>query len=149
MDLADARALLGGCELRGTIPQFTFDHSALYGDNLQMARRTFSKRTGTRLRIGDEVSFSPETRSMTWQMITCADLKVTENVVELKQDGATLYLRISSAAPFEVKVVSLSPPPLTYDKNIKGLKRLEIHWKRGDFQGDSATINVEIDRKPF
>lgn len=86
---------------------------------------------------------------MTWQMITRADLKVTENIVELKQDGATLYLRIPTVVPFEVKVVSLSPPPLAYDKDIEGLKCLEIHWKRGDFQGDNAIVDIELDTKAF
>ena len=76
-------------------------------------------------------------------------LKVAENVVELKQDGATLFLRISSEALFEVKVVSLSPPPLPYDKDIDGLKRLEIHWNRDDFQGASAILDIELDTKPF
>ncbi|MCK4880987.1 MAG: hypothetical protein KAS82_10015, partial [Bacteroidales bacterium] len=149
MHLADARAPLVSRELRGTIPQFTFDLSALYGDHVQSAWRTFSRLTGTRLGICDEVVFSPETRSLTWQLITRADLNLDGGVVELQQDGATLYLRISSAAPFELKVVSLSPPPLPYDKDIDGLKRLEIHWKRGDFQGDSAILDIELDRKPF
>jgi hypothetical protein len=149
MHLADARASLFSSELQATIPQFTFDLSALYGDQMKVARRTFSRITETRLRINDKLLFSSKTNSMTWQMITRADLQVQGEQVELHQDGKILYLRVRSAAPFEVKEVSLSPPPLTYDKNIEGLKRLEIHWKREDFQGDTATLDIELDTKPF
>ena len=117
--------------------------------SLLTKRRTFSRITETRLRINDKLLFSSKTNSMTWQMITRADLKVQGEQVELHQDGKILYLRVISAAPFEVKEVSLSPPPLTYDKNIEGLKRLEIHWKREDFQGDTATLDIELDTKPF
>jgi len=147
--LADARAPLIRRDFRGSIPHFTFDLTALYGDKVQMAHRTFSRLTGTRLRISDEMVFSPLSRSLSWQMITRAELKTVEDGVVLQQDGATLYLRISSAAPYEVKVVSLSPPPLNYDKNIEELKRLEIHWNRNDFQGDKATLNIELDSVPF
>jgi len=149
MHLADARTSLFSSELQTTIPQFTFDLSALYGDQMKVARRTFSRITETRLRINDKLLFSSKTNSMTWQMITRADLQVQGEQVELHQDGKILYLRVISAAPFEVKEVSLSPPPLTYDKNIEGLKRLEIHWKREDFQGDTATLDIELDTKPF
>ena len=63
----------------------------------------------------------------------------------LEQDGATLYLTYPGETPCEVSVVSLSPPPLSYDKDIEGLKRLEIQWLREDFSGQTATLIVELD----
>ncbi len=147
--LADARVPLVRRELRGSIPQFTFDLSALYGDMVQGAHRTFSKQSESRLRISDELLFSPLTESLSWQMITQADVREVEGGVELQQDGAKIYLRIQSGAPYEVKIVSLYPPPLPYDKEIEGLKRLEIHWKREAFPGDKAILNVELESIPF
>ncbi len=147
MHLADARARLFSRELEGSIPECTFDLSELYGDNIQVARRSFSRLSETRLRISDKMLFSAETESITWNLITRAGVKVVGEVVELHQDGATLYLQVSSDAPYEIKLVFLSPPPLSYDKDIEGLKRLEIHWLRSDFQDDSAVINVELDNK--
>ncbi|MEA3462933.1 MAG: hypothetical protein U9R49_13685, partial [Bacteroidota bacterium] len=134
---------------QGDIPNCTFDLSALYGENLQMARRTFSRISETRLRISDKLLFSPLTLSITWQMITRADVQVKGEIVELQQDGATLYLRIPSEVPFRVELVSLDPPPLPYDKEIEGLKRLEIHWLREDFPGDAAVLNIDMDSKAF
>lgn len=147
--LADARVPLIRREQRGSIPEFTFDLTALYGENVQRVYRTFSKQSESRLRISDEVLFSPKTENLTWQMITRADVWEAEGGVELQQDGAKIYLKIQSGAPYEVKVVSLYPPPLDYDKEIKGLKRLEIHWKREVFPGDKAILNVELESLPL
>jgi len=147
MHLVDARAPLVRRDLRGPVPQFTFDLTGLYGSNMGMARRTFSRPAGNRLMISDELLFSPNTKGLIWQMITRADIVVKGELVELNQDGASLYLRIPQAAPYEVKVVSLSPPPLSYDKDIDGLKRLEIRWKREDFKGDSAILDMVLEPK--
>jgi len=147
--LADARAPLIRRELRGSIPQFTFDLSALYGENIQQAHRTFSKHSENRLRISDELVFSPLSEILTWQLITRADVWEVEGGVELQQDGTKIYLRIQSGAPYELKIKSLYPPPLSYDKEIEGLKRLEIHWKREDFTGDKAVLNIELESLPL
>lgn len=149
MHLADARAPLVRRDMRGRLPQFTFDLSAVYGDHMKKARRSFSRVSETRLRICDELVFSSSTESLSWQMMTCAGVEAAGDGVLLKQDGATLHLRVSSGAPYQVKVVSLDPPPLDHDKKIDGLKRLEIHWLREDFPGDSATLMVELDSKAF
>lgn len=149
MHLADARATLFSRELQGPNPQFTFDLSSLYGDHMERARRSFSRTSETGLLISDKLLFSSKTKSMTWQLITRAELKVKGDIVELHQDGKILYLRVGTDAPFKLKEVSLSPPPLSYDKDIEGLKRLEIHWDRNDFQGEAGTLNVELDSKPF
>ena len=147
--LADARASLVRREMRGAVPEFTFDLSALYGDNIQQVRRSFSKRSATRLRISDEVEFSALTRKLSWQMITRAEVMEIDGGLKLQQDDASVYMRIPSGIPYELKVISLFPPPLDYDKKIPGLKRLEIHWKRDDFPGDRATLQIELDSKPF
>jgi len=44
-------------------------------------------------------------------------------------------------------VVSLSPPPLSYDKDINKLKRLDIRWKKDDFRGDSAILDMVLEPK--
>ncbi len=147
--LADARAPMVALDFRGSEPQFTFDLSALYGTHLEKARRTFTRTSATGLRVSDELKFSPETKSINWQMITKAEVAVKDEIVELHQDGATLYLRVPGEVPFELRVIALSPPPLPYDKHIEGLKRLEIHWNREDFTDHAATLVVELDSHVF
>jgi len=145
MHLADARARLIKREVRSEWPEFTFDLTELYGNQVQKANRTFSRMSKTRLRIEDEVECSPETRTLSWQMITQAEVELKEGLVELIQDGKSLNLSIAGQKADEVKVVSLSPPPLSYDKNMEGLKRLELIWKRESFTGKSARLIVELD----
>ena len=149
MHLADARATLFSRDLQAEVPSVTFDLSAIYGENMEVARRTFSRLSVTRLRISDKLLFSKNTKSITWQLVTCADVKLKGEIVELHQDASTLYLRIPSEVPFKVKVVSLHPPPLSYDKEMEGLKRLEIHWSREDFPGEAALLNIDMDSKAF
>jgi hypothetical protein len=149
MHLADARAPLIRRELRGGLPQFTFDLSALYGDHIRKAHRSFSKLSATRLRITDELEFSPQTREVSWQMITRADVFEVDGGLKLQQENADLYLRIPSGIPYEVKVISLYPPPQPYDKQIEDLNRVEIIWKRDAFPGESARLEVELDSNPF
>jgi hypothetical protein len=149
MHLADARASLIMREQRGSLPQFTFDLSALYGDNIRKAQRSFSKLSASRLRVTDDLEFSPSTRKLSWQLITRADVFVVDDGLELHQDGAKLYVTIPSGIPYEVKIISLYPPPLPYDKKIEDLNRVEIHWNRDDFPGDKASLNIELDSKPF
>jgi len=147
MHLAEARARLIKREIRNTWPEYTFDLTDLYGSQVQKVHRTFSRVSGTRLRIQDELVFSPQTRTLTWQMITQAEVKPEEKGAVLEQDGARLYLSLPMDVPGEIHVVSLSPPPLSYDKDINGLKRLEIKWKREDFAGEKASLIVELDSK--
>jgi len=112
-------------------------------------RGSFSRTSGTGLRIIDEVAFSPETKTLTWQMITRADIEIEREGATLQQDGATLHMHVFSEAPCHIRVVSLDPPPLAYDKRIEDLKRLEVTWERGDFPADAALLQVDLDSKPI
>lgn len=147
MHRVDAHAALIRSESRGEHPEFAFDLTDLYGENMKHAHRTFTRLSDTGLGIRDELVFSPETSTLTWQMMTQAEVQVRKNGIVLEQDGASLYLTIPGETPYQVSVVSLSPPPLSYDKDIEDLKRLEIQWLREDFPGQSATLVVELDSK--
>ena len=144
MHRADARVTLVRKETRSAEPEFTFEMTPLYGDHLQQASRSFTRLSETRLGIRDDFVFSPGTKSLTWQMITRAKVYVKKDLVTLKQDGKELYMHLSTEIPFEVKIVDLSPPPLSYDKDIPGLKRIEICYKREDFPGKRGHIKVEL-----
>ena len=67
---------------------------------------------------------------------------------EDKQEGKELYLDIKVDNPYVVNVVELSPPPLSYDKDIKGLKRIDIRLEREAFPGDRGSLVVELTNEP-
>jgi hypothetical protein len=144
MHRVDARARLLCYDLRSAEPSFTFDLSAVFGDDLEQARRTFT-RTGDRgLLITDALVTTPLTRSICWQMVTTAEVTVLEDGVILEQDGKRLSVKGSGDLPFRVEVVSLSPPPLVYDKDIPGLKRIGFRLEDGSIP-DSLTFGVRLE----
>ncbi|MFH0758526.1 MAG: heparinase II/III family protein [Bacteroidota bacterium] len=143
MHLVDARAGLDRLDIRSRHPEFTFDMTGLYGKDLVRARRTFIRTGEKQLVIRDELLPSPLTKSITWQMITTAEASARKDGVMLKQDGKTLYIRMQGDTPHEVNIVKLSPPPLAYDKDIPGLKRIEFRI-RGEAIQDLTGFAVEL-----
>jgi len=144
LHLADARATMTGMGQDGDVPRVTFDLTPVFGGSARQVLRTFSKVSDETLRVSDLLSFSPETRTITWQLVTAAELECGSERMYLRQEGKTLVLQVTSHAPFRAGVVPLSPPPLSCDKDIPGLKRLEIQFDRNDFPGDSGEIVVEL-----
>jgi len=144
MHLADARSQLIREERRTANPEATFDLTPLFGKNLEMAQRSFIRVSDHSLRIRDQFVFSPKTQNLTWQLITQAEVKIKNKKATLYQDGKELYLQVISEEPYEVNVVNLSPPPLSYDKNIEDLKRIEIRVDRKAFQGNSGQLIVDL-----
>jgi hypothetical protein len=143
--LVDGRAPLVCSDVRASGGFYTFDLSPLFGDQIESAFRTFS-REGRSLIICDELVPSGLTESVTWQMITRASVEVKADRIVLRQEGKELNLFLKSDLPFKAGVIDLSPPPLTYDKDIPGLKRIEFSFGREALAGP-CTILVEL-REP-
>ena len=144
MHLVEARAMLIREDRRSDTPEVTFDLTPLYGKNLERAFRTFSRPQGNTLRIRDDFVFSSQTESITWQMMTQAEIKIKKDHLILKQDGKELILQPETGGSLELKIVSMSPPPLPYDKNIQDLKRIEIRLGRNSFKGESGRLTVDL-----
>ena len=111
----------------GEKPFAKVDLTAAFGSLVEMASRKFTRDSDRSLLIEDMIDFSPETKWVTWQMMTTADVQLTENGATLRQNGERLDLQIISHQNLNFSVISLSPPPLEIDKKIENLKRLEIH----------------------
>ena len=97
-----------------------------YKNQLNKEIRTFRKINGKTLQIEDDFTPSDSTKKVTWQMMTRAAVTTTPHGAILKQDGKKLLLKIIRPDSLNVSVVSLNPPPLSYDKKIKSLKRIDI-----------------------
>lgn len=142
----DGRVSLIRQDLRSSSPEFTFGLTPLYGSNLEKAERTFSRISDAGFQIRDELVFSETSERITWQMITTADIELEKDRVILRQDGKHLLMKVLVDVPFEIGVIDLSPPPLEYDKDIPGLKRIEVRVDRQAFPGDEGEILVEFNR---
>ena len=77
-------------------------------------------------------------------MITTADVEFVKGGAILKQDGKTLKLENLSHPELDVTMVSLYPAPLKLDRQIEGLKRLEIRIPAWTIQGGKTNIKVRL-----
>ncbi len=110
----------------GSTPEATFDLSAVYGENMQSMVRRFVKENDRSILIEDHYATNKATQSITWQMMTTADVEIVQGGAILRQDGKELKLSNLSNPDLTVSVISLDPPPFYLDRKIKGLKRIEI-----------------------
>jgi len=147
MHRVDGRVSLIRKDIRSASPEFTFGMTPLYGQALKKAERSFARPSESIVRIKDELLFSKETKNLSWQMITRADIQIEKDELILRQDEKQLILKPVLEVPYEVRVVELSPPPMSYDKDIPGLKRIELHVNRDSFSGDAGIIIVELTTK--
>jgi hypothetical protein len=128
----------------GDNPEATFDLAALYGENIKSATRKFQKDSPKSIVIEDNIEVSEKTQSITWQLLTQADVKITEGGAILMQDGKSLKLENISHPNLDITMVSLYPAPMELDRQIEGLKRLEIRIPAWTVENGSTNIKVRL-----
>ncbi len=129
---------------KGNQPEATIDMSAAFGDKLQGASRRFLKENDHSILIEDNFRLSDATQNVTWQLMTTAEVEVTENGAVLTQDGKQLTLENLSHPELRVSVISLDPPPLQLDRRIENLKRLEIRIPAYALPEKETTLRVRL-----
>ena len=110
----------------GEQPVATFDLSPVFGDTIEQASRSFHRDSPLSLTITDRLVPSDSAKTITWQMVTLADVETVPGGAILHQDGKSLILECLSDPDAPVSVVSLNPPPMELDTQIPGLKRIDV-----------------------
>lgn len=128
----------------GDRPEATFNLKEIFGGKVSDASRKFVKENGHSILIEDNIRVSDSTMSITWQLITAADVEITKGGAILRQDGKQLTLENLSHPDVMVSVISLDPPPLELDRQIEGLKRLEIRLPVYLFKEGDGSIRVRL-----
>ncbi len=128
----------------GNNPEATFDMSATLGNLVAGASRKFVKDSPTSILIEDDIEINGNTKEIKWHMLTTADVEIVDGGAILKQDGKTLKLENLSHPDLMVSVVSLYPAPLELDRQIEGLKRLEIRIPAWTVEGGKTNIRVRL-----
>ncbi|MEQ6118343.1 heparinase II/III family protein [Reichenbachiella sp. MALMAid0571] len=126
----------------GTSPEATIDLSPTFAGQLKSAKRKFTKDSNVSLVIEDQIEVSEKTSMITWQLMTTADVEVVKGGAVLTQDGKTLKLDNLSHPEYTVSVMSLDPAPLELDRQIEGLKRLEIRIPA--WTVENGTLNLKV-----
>ena len=128
----------------GDRPQAAFEMSAVFGDMLESARRQFVKEGNRSLLINDLIRTNELTKSITWQLMTTADVEIVKGGAILRQDGKELKLENLSHPELTVSVISLDPAPLALDRQIADLKRIEIRIPAYLFPEGMGEISVRL-----
>ena len=128
----------------GAKPEATIDLSPTLAGQLASARRRFVKDGPRSLLIEDAIELSEETKLITWQLITTADVLTTNNGAVLKKDGKELRLENLSHPDLRFSVVSLDPGPLEVDKQMEGLKRIELRVPAWTVAAGKTKIRIRL-----
>jgi hypothetical protein len=128
-------------------PEAAFDLTALYGKNATQVTRRFIKDGPESLLIHDLVEVSDKTRQITWQVMTTARVEINPGGALLHQAGEVLHLENLSHPGAEISLVSLDPPPLKLDRQIEGLKRLEIKIPPAAAVDGRIDLKVRLSKK--
>jgi hypothetical protein len=122
----------------------TIDMTEVYGDHLTSLKRKFIAENNTSILIEDHVEINENTKTITWGLMTTAEITPVAGGAVLRQDGKVLNLNILSPENLNVSVISLDPPPMAIDKTIENLKRIEISIPAYILNTAKAKISVRL-----
>lgn len=128
----------------GPQPEVTIDMTEIYGNNLKSMTRRFIRDSNQSFIVEDNIQLIDSTRTITWGLMTTADVQPVHGGAILKKDGKQLKLTIESPHDIAVSVISLDPPPMHLDKTIENLKRIEIRVPAYVFEDRRGTIRVRL-----
>jgi Heparinase II/III-like protein len=128
----------------GANPEASIEMTPTFAGQLKSARRRFVKDGPQSLLIEDQIETIPATKMVSWQLMTTADVELTKGGALLSQDGKKLKLENLSHPEISVSVISLYPAPLELDRQIPGLKRLELRIPAYLFKGGKGKVGVRL-----
>jgi hypothetical protein len=141
--MVNGQATLNGFKGSGT-PEVTVNMTPVYGKNLNSLSRRFVKENNRSVLIEDRFEINDSTQMLTWGLMTQAEVQPTKSGAILKQDGKELKLTVLAPEGFGISVISLDPPPLSIDKTILNLKRIEIRNPAWTIEGGNGKIKVRL-----
>lgn len=128
----------------GEYPEATIDLSPTFKGQLTKAHRKFTMDSPTSLLIEDDLIISDSTKFIAWQLITTSDIELTKKGAVLHQNGKKLKLENLSHPQFTLSVISLCPAPLKLDRQIEGLKRVELRIPAWTMENGKTKIKIRL-----
>ncbi len=128
----------------GNNPEATFELTPAFQGLLKSAQRKFRKDSPVSLVVEDMIDVSDSTKLITWQLMTTADVELTKNGAILRQDNKSLKIENLSHPGLSMSVVSLDPAPLKLDRQIAGLKRIELRIPAWTIENNKTSIRVRL-----
>ena len=128
----------------GAMPEATIDLTPAFRGQLKEAKRRFIKDSATSLVIEDHIETLDATELVTWQLMTTSDVELVDNGVILRQSGKRLKVENISHPGLAMSVVSLYPAPLQLDRQMKGLKRVELRMPAWTIDNGKTSIKIRL-----
>jgi len=129
---------------KGEKPEATFDMTPAFRGLVKSAKRTFKKDSPVSVLIEDEIEKSEKTELITWQLMTTAEVQLVDGGAILKKDDQELKIESLTHPDISMSVLALDPAPLKLDKQIEGLKRVELRIPAWSIDGEKTTIKVRL-----
>lgn len=128
----------------GSQPKAVINLTPTFKGQLGHVERTFTKDSPVSLIIDDRFKLEEATEMITWQLITTAEVDIEQGGATLSLGHEKLKLEVLSHPKAQLSVVSLYPAPLELDRQIEGLKRLEIRMPAWIFKDGQGHISVRL-----
>lgn len=128
----------------GDNPEVSFNMTRAFGNLLASAHRRFQKDGNKSLLIEDELEINENTETITWQLITQAEVELIPGGAILRQQGKQLRISNLTHPDLTALIVDLDPPPMELDRRIDNLKRVEFRYSAESFREGRSTIRVQL-----
>ena len=128
----------------GRQPEMTLDMSEVFGGNKNTFMRRFAKENDHSLLIEDTFEPHDSIKTLTWQLMTTAEVEMTKDGLILHQDNKKLHVQNLSHPELVFSIISLDPPPLELDRRIEGLKRLELRIPGYTMEEGEEKISIRL-----
>lgn len=128
----------------GKTPEATLELTPAFHGLLKSAQRKFRKDSPVSLTVEDRIEITEDTKLVTWQLMTIADVELTKEGAILRQDNKSLKIENLSHPSLSMSVVSLDPAPLKLDRQITGLKRIELRIPAWTIENNKTSIRIRL-----
>jgi hypothetical protein len=126
------------------VPEAIVDMTDIFKGHLKSETRKFTKDTNHSITIEDNFVLLDSTKTITWAIMTTADVIPTADGAILKQDGKQLNMVITSPQNTGVSIQRMDPPDYKLDKRIPGLKKVSIRIPAYTCSDGKGTIKVRL-----
>ncbi|WP_436415491.1 heparinase II/III domain-containing protein [Petrimonas sp.] len=128
----------------GENPEAVIDMTPTFKGQLAKAERKFTKDSPISLLIEDNIETSESTRLITWQLITTSDVELVKGGAILSNGDKKLKIENLSHPTLSMSVVSLYPAPLELDRQMEGLKRIELRIPAWTVKNKNDKIRIRL-----
>lgn len=128
----------------GDNPEAVIDMTPTFEGQLAKAERKFIKDSPVSLLIEDDIETLDSTRLITWQLLTTSDVELSKDGAILSNGDKKLKVENLSHPALSMSVVSLYPAPLELDRQMEGLKRVELRIPAWMIKNEKDKIRIRL-----